>query len=82
MKGRGRCGRRKREKFETEEGRLGVPQTGTQAAPDAENNGSQGSQEGDWGRGALWSDQTGPSFITASGGATGTLRGQCEPRPM
>lgn len=49
MKGRGRCGRGKREKFETEEGRLGVPQTGTQAAPDAENNGSQGSQEGDGG---------------------------------
>lgn len=49
MKGRGRCGRRKREKFETEEGRLGVPQTGTQVGPDVENNGSQGSQEGEGG---------------------------------
>lgn len=50
MKGRGRCGRRKCEKFETEEERLGVPQTGTQVGPDAENNGSQGSQEGKGGR--------------------------------
>lgn len=46
MKGRGRCGRGKREKFETEEGRLGVPQTGTQAAPDAENNGSKDLRKG------------------------------------
>lgn len=36
-------------KFETEEGRLGVPQTGTQVGPDAENNGSQESQEGEGG---------------------------------
>lgn len=50
MKGRGRCGRRKCEKFSTEGGRLGVPQTGTQVGPDAENNGFQGSQEGKWGR--------------------------------
>lgn len=40
MKERGRCGRRNCEKVETEEERLGVPQTGTQVGPDAENNGA------------------------------------------
>lgn len=46
MKERGRCGRRNYEKVETEAERLGVSQSGTQVGPDAENNGSQGSQEG------------------------------------
>lgn len=42
MKGRGRCGRGKCIKASKRSGRLGVPQTETQAGPDAENNGLQG----------------------------------------
>jgi hypothetical protein len=66
MKGRGRCGRRNREKVETGEERLGVPQTGSQVGPDAENNGSQE------GRGREPCSQI-RQVLTASSSATDTL---------
>lgn len=77
MKGRGRCGRRKHEKLETEEGRRGFPRQGLKLDQMQRTMDPKDLRKGR-GRGALQSDQTGLSFITASGRTTDTLRGQCE----